>query len=40
MTALLQSDLARAERDAHISATGAVLVSGTITIIWANLGDY
>lgn len=26
--------------DAGISATDAVLVSGTITIVWTNLGDY
>jgi hypothetical protein len=26
--------------DAGISATDAVLVSGTITLVWANLGDY
>lgn len=26
--------------DAGISATDAILVSGTITLVWANLGDY
>lgn len=26
--------------DADISATDAVLISGTITLVWANLGDY
>jgi hypothetical protein len=39
-TTALDAILNLAIPDAGISATDAVLVSGTITMVWANLGDY